>query len=150
MKKDKRYRQGIFKPTCKKKYMGDNDPVYRSSYELKFFRWADTNSNIIAWGSENVIIPYTSPLDNRVHRYFVDNFVVFKDKNGTNQKFLIEIKPSSQVAKPINKKGKHRRTILYEQKTWIINQSKWKAAEEWSNRKGCKFLILTEKELGIR
>jgi len=150
MKKDKRYRQGIFKPIHREKYIGKNDPVYRSSYELKFFRWADTNTNILAWGSENVVIPYTSPLDGRVHRYFVDNFIVFKDKTGTTQKFLIEIKPSKQVAKPENKKGKQRRTMLYEQKTWIINQSKWKAAEEWSNRKGCKFLILTEKELGIR
>jgi hypothetical protein len=150
MKKDKRYRQGIFKPIHREKYIGKNDPVYRSSYELKFFRWADTNTNILAWGSENVVIPYTSPLDGRVHRYFVDNFIVFKDKTGTTQKFLIEIKPSKQVAKPENKKSKQRRTMLYEQKTWIINQSKWKAAEEWSNRKGCKFLILTEKELGIR
>jgi len=150
MRKDKRFRQGIFKPIHSEKFIGAKDPVYRSSYELKFFRWADTNSNILAWGSENIIIPYTSPLDGRVHRYFVDNFVIFKDKNNVKQKFLIEIKPSSQVAKPTNVKNKQRRTILYEQKTWIINQAKWKAAEEWSNRKGYKFLILTEKELGIR
>ncbi len=150
MKKDRRFRQGIFKPIYSEKFVGAKDPVYRSSYELKFFRWADTNSNILAWGSENIIIPYTSPLDGRVHRYFVDNFVIFKDKNNVKQKFLIEIKPSSQVAKPINVKNKQRRTILYEQKTWIINQAKWKAAEEWSKRKGYKFLILTEKELGIR
>ena len=150
MKKDKRFRQGIFKPIHSEKLIGASDPVYRSSYELKFFRWADTNSNILAWGSENIIIPYTSPLDGRVHRYFVDNFVIFKDKNNVKQKFLIEIKPAAQVAKPTNVKNKQRRTILYEQKTWIINQAKWKAAEEWSNRKGYKFLILTEKELGIR
>tara|TARA_R110001592_G_scaffold181319_1_gene424065 strand:- start:2528 stop:2980 length:453 start_codon:yes stop_codon:yes gene_type:complete len=150
MKKDRRFRQGIFKPIYSEKFIGVSDPIYRSSYELKFFRWADTNSNILAWGSENIIIPYTSPLDGRVHRYFVDNFVIFKDKNNVKQKFLIEIKPASQVAKPTNVKNKQRRTILYEQKTWIINQAKWKAAEEWSNRKGYKFLILTEKELGIR
>ena len=150
MKKDKRFRQGIFKPIHSEKFIGTGNPIYRSSYELKFFRWADTNTNILAWGSENIIIPYTSPLDGRVHRYFVDNFIVFKDKNNVKQKFLIEIKPSSQVIKPVNVKNKQRRTILYEQKTWIINQAKWKAAEEWSKRKGYKFLILTEKELGIR
>jgi hypothetical protein len=149
MKKDKRFRQGIFKPKNKNKYIGNDSPTYRSSWELKFFRWADCNENILAWGSENIIIPYTSPLDGKVHRYFVDNFIVFRDRNGNKQKFLIEIKPSKQVAKPTTVKGKHRRTILYEQKTWVVNQAKWKAAEEWSKRKGYKFLIITEKELGI-
>ena len=150
MKRDKRFRQGIFKPNNRNKFIGCEDPVYRSSYELKFFRWADTNPNILAWGSENIIIPYTSPLDGKIHRYFVDNFIIFKDKEGKKQKFLIEIKPSVQVVKPVNIAGKQRRTILYEQKTWIKNQAKWKAAEEWSKRKGYKFIILTEKELGIR
>lgn len=144
------YRQGIFKPIHREKYIGSKDPIYRSSYELKFFRWADGNSNILAWGSENVIIPYTCPLDGRVHRYFVDNFIVFRDRNGNKQKFLIEIKPGKQVVKPETVKGKHRRTMLYEQKTWIKNQAKWKAAREWSDHKGYKFIILTEKELGIR
>lgn len=150
MKKDKRFRQGIFKPIHREKFIGNSDPVYRSSYELKFFRWADNNTNILAWGSENIIIPYTSPLDGKVHRYFVDNFVIFKDSKGNKQKFLIEIKPSTQVAKPVDFKNKQRRTIIYEQRTWIKNQAKWKAAEEWSKKKGYKFLILTEKELGIR
>lgn len=150
MKKDKRFRQGIFKPIHREKFIGSSDPVYRSSYELKFFRWADNNTNILAWGSENIIIPYMSPLDGKIHRYFVDNFVIFRDNKGNKQKFLIEIKPSKQVAKPLHTKGKHRRTIIYEQRTWVTNQAKWKAAEEWSKKKGYKFLILTEKELGIR
>lgn len=150
MKKDKRFRQGIFKPIHREKFIGSSDPVYRSSYELKFFRWADNNTNILAWGSENIIIPYMSPLDGKIHRYFVDSFVIFRDNKGNKQKFLIEIKPSKQVAKPLHTKGKHRRTIIYEQRTWVTNQAKWKAAEEWSKKKGYKFLILTEKELGIR
>jgi hypothetical protein len=150
MKKDKRFRQGIFKPIHREKFIGSSDPVYRSSYELKFFRWADNNTNILAWGSENIIIPYMSPLDGKIHRYFVDNFVIFRDNKGNKQKFLIEIKPSKQVAKPLHTKGKHRRTIIHEQRTWVTNQAKWKAAEEWSKKKGYKFLILTEKELGIR
>ena len=124
MKKDKRYRQGIFKPINSKKYIGKGDPIYRSSWELKFFRWADLNENILVWGSENIIIPYLSPIDNKVHRYFVDNFIVFLDRNKNKKKFLIEIKPSKQVAKPITTKGKRRTTILYEQKTWVVNQAK--------------------------
>jgi hypothetical protein len=149
MKKDKRYRQGVFKPINNIKYIGNGNPVYRSSWELKFFRWADLNENILAWGSENIIIPYLSPLDNKVHRYFVDNFIVFLDRNKNKKKFLIEIKPSKQVEKPCITKGKRKTTILYEQKTWVVNQAKWEAAKKWSGKKGYEFLILTEKELGI-
>ena len=150
MKKNNKFRQGIFKPTNTSKYIGNSDPIYRSGWELKFFRWADLNENIIAWGSENIIIPYISPLDGKVHRYFVDNFIVFKNKEGKKSKFLIEIKPSKQVAKPVSTKGKRRTTILYEQKTWVINQAKWEAAKRWADKKGYEFLILTEKELGIK
>ena len=85
------YKQGVFKPQNSKKYLGSSYPVYRSGWELKFFRWADLNERVLAWGSETIIVPYINPLDNKVHRYFVDNFVIFKDKEGNKQKFLIEI-----------------------------------------------------------
>ena len=104
MKKDKRFRQGIFKPINSKKYIGKGDPTYRSGWELKFFRWADLNENILAWGSENIVIPYLNPLDSKIHRYFVDNFIIFKDKNGNKNKFIIEIKPSKQTKRPVKTK----------------------------------------------
>ena len=144
------FRQGVFRPQNSGKYVGSNFPQYRSSWELKFFRWADLNKNVLAWGSENIIIPYINPLDNKVHRYFVDNYVVFKDSKGEKQKFLIEIKPSKQVEKPISSLRKKQSTVLYEQTTWITNQAKWEAAKKWAEKKGCQFIILTEKELGIR
>ena len=122
------YKQGIFKPANPHKYMGSSDPMYRSGWELKFFRWADLNENIIAWGSENIIIPYISPFDQKVHRYIVDNFIVFKDKEGKKKKFLIEIKPSSQVMKPEFSKRKKQSTIVYEQTTWVTNLANWEAA----------------------
>ena len=144
------FRQGVFRPQNSGKYVGSNFPQYRSSWELKFFRWADLNENVLAWGSENIIVPYINPLDNKVHRYFVDNYVVFKDSKGEKQKFLIEIKPSKQVEKPISSLRKKKSTVLYEQTTWITNQAKWEAAKKWAEKKGCQFIILTEKELGIR
>ncbi len=150
IKKDNRYRQGLFKPNNPKKFIGKSYPVYRSGWELKFFRWADINENILAWGSENVIIPYLNPLDNKVHRYFIDNFIVFKDKNGNKNKFLIEIKPSKQTQRPIKTKYKKQKTLLYEQKTYVTNTAKWKAANEFAKKKGYKFLIITEKELNIK
>ena len=86
IKKNKNFRQGVFKPINSQKYIGKGNPTYRSGWELKFFRWADLNENILAWGSENIIIPYLNPLDGKVHRYFVDNFIMFKDKNGNKNK----------------------------------------------------------------
>ena len=150
MKKDKRFRQGIFNPTNPKKYVGKKNPIYRSGWELKFFRWADLNENILAWGSENIIIPYLNPLDGKVHRYFVDNYIVFKDRDGNKNKFIIEIKPSKQTIRPVKTKYKKQKTILYEQKMYIQNTAKWKAANEWAKKKGCKFLLITEKELNVK
>ena len=146
---NKRYRQGVYKPVNRGKYSGNTDPIYRSSWELKFFRWADKNNNVLFWGSENVVIPYISPLDHKVHRYFVDNFIVFKDNKNNKKKFLIEIKPSSSVEKPITTSRKKKTTIIYEQRTWVVNQAKWDAARKWADKKGYEFLILTEKELNI-
>lgn len=144
------FKQGIYKPRNPNKYIGQGFPTYRSGWELKFFRWADMNENILHWGSENIIVPYISPIDQKVHRYFVDNFIVFKDKDGNKKKFLIEIKPSKQVSKPEVNNRKKKSTMLYEQTMWVTNQAKWEAAKKWAEKKGYQFIILTEKELGIR
>jgi hypothetical protein len=141
------FKQGVFNPKLREKYKGKKLPVYRSGWELKFFRWCDCNPNIIAWNSEGVVIPYKSPLDGRIHRYFVDGLITIKESAGAKT-YLIEIKPSSQVKAPEPKKYKRKTTMLYEQKTWVVNQAKWEAAEKWAKKKGIEFKILTEKELG--
>ena len=148
-RKNSRYRQGVYKPLNREKYSGKQDPIYRSSWELKFFKWADGNKRVVRWGSENIIIPYISPLDNKVHRYFVDNFIVFLNSEGKPRKFLIEIKPSKSVSKPVISERKRKATMIYEQRTWVVNQAKWEAARRWANKKGYEFLILTEKELNV-
>ena len=93
-----KYRQGIFTPVNQDKFIG-NKAIYRSGLELRFMRFCDSNDNVLRWGSENVIIPYISPLDGRVHKYYVDNFVIIKEGE-IIKKYLIEIKPSSQTAPP--------------------------------------------------
>ena len=98
----KPYKQGLYTPINKEKYIGKGTPRYLSSWELKFFRWCDLNTNIIEWGSENIIIPYISPVDKRIHRYMVDNYVKIKEGNKIT-KYLIEIKPKKQTVAP----GKH-------------------------------------------
>ena len=84
-----------------KKYKGDiSDVIYRSSWELKFMRWCDSNPSVLEWGSETVIIPYRSPMDNNIHRYFVDFYIKIQDKDKKILKYLIEIKPEKFTKPP--------------------------------------------------
>jgi len=142
-----KFKQGVFKPKNQAKYIGKEDPVYRSGWELKFFRWCDDNDNVVEWASEAVIIPYVSPLDRKVHRYHTDGVVAIKEGN-IIKKYIIEIKPSAQTVLPV--KGRKRMsTMVYETARFAQNQAKWEAARKWCQKYGYNFLILTEKELGI-
>lgn len=126
------------------KYIGDpNNIIFRSSWELKFMKWCDQNDQIVEWGSEEMFIPYRSPVDGRLHRYFVDFYIKVND-----QKYLIEIKPEKFTREPKIPKRKTKQ-FLNEVITWGVNQAKWKAAEEFCLDRNWKFMILTEKELGI-
>ena len=143
--KRKKYKQGVYKPSTNK-FRGASNPTYRSSWELKFFRWCDGNPNVIEWSSESVAVPYTSPIDSRAHRYFVDNVVKIKEGN-TITKYLIEIKPKKQTKKPTKHGNKKKSTILYENLEYVRNMAKWAAAKKWCNKRGYKFQILTEDHL---
>tara|TARA_R100000231_G_scaffold106612_1_gene78938 strand:- start:2886 stop:3320 length:435 start_codon:yes stop_codon:yes gene_type:complete len=141
--------KGKFRPKNHKKYKGDfREVIYRSSWELKFMQYCDTNKSIVKWSSEEIVIPYRSPVDNRIHRYFPDFYVKYKDVRGNFQEKVIEIKPAKQVKEP---KMQKRRTKKYvsEVFTYATNQAKWQAAEDFCKDRKWKFQILTEKELGI-
>ena len=111
------YKQGVYKPVNREKYKSLRLPVYRSSWELKFFRWCDRNVSVLEWTSESVIVPYISPLDNRVHRYFVDGHIVLREGDKI-AKYLVEIKPYKQTIPPVESKRKKKSTLLYEKITY--------------------------------
>lgn len=144
--KNNKYVQGIFKPAHMQKYKGHDLPRYLSSWELKLFRWCDTNPNVLEWASENVVVPYESPIDKKIHRYIVDATVKLKTATGV-KKFLIEVKPYKQTVQPEQTPGKHKKTLLYEQLTYVQNQAKWAAAKCFAKKYGYEFTVLTEKEL---
>lgn len=148
MKKNSKYRQGIFNPVNKEKYKGTFPIYFRSSYELKFQKWADANPSILSWGSESIVIPYQNPLTGRISRYFVDFNVTMRDKNGEIKKFLIEVKPHSQTLPPVQK-NKKTKSLIYQQAEYVKNQAKWQAAEAFCKAKGSTFVIITEKQLGL-
>lgn len=132
-----------------KKYKGDiSDVIYRSSWELKFMRWCDSNPSVLEWGSETVIIPYRSPVDNNVHRYFVDFYIKIQDKDKKILKYLIEIKPE-KFTKPPPIPQKKTKRFIQEVFNYGINQSKWEAASSFCKDRGWQFLVLTERDLGI-
>jgi hypothetical protein len=135
---------GRFKPSSPEKYIGDHtNIIYRSSWECRVMNWLDKNPDIVSWGSEELSIPYRSPVDGKYHRYFPD-FIV-KTKNKT---MIIEVKPDRETKEP---KPRKRMTKQYIQEvaTYGINQSKWKAAEEYCLDRGWEFKVITEKHLGI-
>jgi len=148
LQRNNNFRQGLFRPKNTKKYVGKTPPVYRSGWELKFFRWCDENENVLEWASESVIIPYINPIDGKAHRYYTDGVIALKELNGIG-KYIIEIKPSSQVLKPVAGRKKQS-TIIYEGRRYIQNMAKWEAAKKWCQQRNYKFLILTEKELGLK
>jgi hypothetical protein len=140
---------GKYSPKYPKKYKGvPTNIFYRSLWELKFMKWCDTNDNILEWGSEEIIVPYRSPLDGRYHRYFVDFYIKVKTKTNTVKKYLIEIKPKKQTMEPTVQKRKTQRYIN-EVKTYVVNQAKWEAAKEWCADRQLEFIILTEDHLNV-
>ena len=135
---------GKFKPKNYKKYKGDPTKIYyRSLWERRFMVYCDNNPNILEWGSEEIIIPYRSPVDKKVHRYFPDFYIKYRNTLGELKREIIEVKPKSQCFPP---KEPKRVTKKYKQKvlTYIINQEKFKDAGEYRDDRKKGFRILTE------
>ena len=142
--------KGKYQPSYPKKYKGDHtNIIYRSLWERKFMVYCDKNENILEWGSEEVVVPYHSPIDNRYHRYFPDFYIKVRESNGKIKKMIIEIKPFKQCVEPKVQKKKTR-GYIYEVMEYAKNQAKWSAAKEWCLDRGYEFKVLTENELGIK
>ena len=143
--------RGKYTPKNPVKYRGDpSNIIYRSLWERKFMLYCDDSKSIMEWGSEEVIIPYISPLDGRVHRYFPDFYIKVKQHNDKIKKYIIEVKPKKQCSPPDPKPSKRTKRWFSEVKTWGVNEAKWKSANSWCLDKGMEFKILTEDDLGIR
>lgn len=148
-KKDKLH-QGRFTPKNPEKYKGNPREIYyRSSWELQLMIILDSEKNVIQWNSEETIVPYISPVDNRPHRYFVDFWVKKRNRDGEVEEVLIEVKPKKFLTKPAERKRKTKQYIQ-EVQAFAVNQAKWKYAEEYARKRGMKFMIMTEDHLRPR
>ena len=143
-------RVGKYKVKNKEKYVADlQECEYRSTWELRYMKYLDNNPSVVEWGSENIVIPYYNPVEKRTRRYFVDFYAKVLTKTGQYKKFIIEIKPQSQCNPPKKPKrvSSNYRNAL---KAYVRNQSKWKAARTWAEKRDWEFIVITEKELGIK
>lgn len=139
-----KYYSGRFFPKHPEKYVGDaNNIIFRSSWELKLMKWLDENPNILKYSSEELIIPYISPVDGERHRYFPDFLIEYIDKKGDIKRAVLEVKPQAQTVPP---KRKTKEAVI----RYAINQSKWAAAEKFAERNNMQFLLITEQHLGIK
>lgn len=140
---------GTFTPRNPSKYMGNPHKItYRSSWEAKVMTYLDNNSAILAWASEELIVPYVSPIDNQIHRYFPDFLIKVQDKAGKMKVLMIEVKPFKQTIEPKIPKRVTKQYIA-EVATYAINQAKWKAAIDYCQDRKWEFQVWHEAHLGI-
>ena len=158
----KKYNQGFYEVKNTDKYIGDLSKVrYLSSWELKFFVYADFNSVIKRWSSEFIVIPYQDQKGGW-HRYYPDIYIEKVNPKDSDilDKFVIEIKPYNEVnPKFVNENGsiepperylkKITPTALesyeYQLKTYQKNLYKWTKAKNWCKSNGMSFHIMDEK-----
>ena len=100
-------------------------------------------------GIRRFCIPYVSPTDNRVHRYFPDYLIKVKEKDDKIKSYVVEVKPKKQTQPP-KKRKRMTKSYLYECQTYAVNQAKWRAASEFWKDNRIEFKIITEDELGIK
>jgi hypothetical protein len=140
--------KGTFLPKNPSKYNGNSkNIIYRSNWELRVMKYFDDHPNVIWWASEELQIPYVSPVDNKTHRYFPDFIVKMRLKNGKVTTYILEVKPLAQTKMPVQKRKTKR--FIQEAATYAVNQEKWRAADLFCREHGWQFKIITEKELGL-
>ena len=129
------------------KYIGDPTKIIcRSLWERRVCKYLDENKNVIRWGSEELVIPYYSPVDRKMHKYYPDFIAEIKDKSGTIKTYVIEVKPKKQT-KPPKKPKRKTKSYLNECMTYAVNEAKWKSANKMCKEEGWEFIILTEDNI---
>lgn len=153
-----RYKQGYYRPINVDKYRGNPDEIiYRSSWEHSFMKNLDTRDNVLAWSSEDIVIPYYSPLDEmmdppvygKIRKYYIDFFFTKINADGTTQDYLVEVKPLAQVPTEVmnitgRKTKKKLMNYIKEAEVHLVNKAKFEAAISYAKERGAKFVIITE------
>lgn len=130
-----------FIPKNPDKYVGDVAKIFaRSSWELRVMQFFDSSSAVLTWKSEETVIPYLSPVDARIHEYWPDFVLTYKDKEGVVKTEIVEVKPRHESDEKYAKSDRSKEAV-------IINEAKWKAAILYCESRGMTFRVLTEKSI---
>ena len=123
------------------KYIGNpNNIVCRSRWETQVCKFFDLSVSVLRWASEEFNLQYISPIDRKVHKYYPDFYVEYKDKSGNLVKEIVEVKPLKESTAEAAK-------TEYDKKALMVNEAKWKAAKAFASANGMQFRVLTELSL---
>ena len=140
--------QGKFRPRNPSKYKGNaGDIIYRSSWEKNFMEWCDKSESVLLWQSEEKRVRYYDPVKKRNRTYYPDFLVKYINKDGRVLTEMVEVKPIRQVKGPNPNPKKRTKSWMNQVNTYITNQCKWKAAEEYCQDQGWTFRLLTEQNI---
>jgi hypothetical protein len=133
--------KGRFIPKHPEKYLGNPERIiFRSSWEVRLFKWLDSTPAVLQWASEEFSIPYLHPFEKRVAQYYPDALVIYKDKFGNLKKEIVEIKPYKETVLTPKASDQDKYALA-------VNQAKWKAAADFAAKQGMSFRVLTERSM---
>jgi hypothetical protein len=135
-----KFAQGLYRLTNPHKYVGKREPRYRSGWEHAFMRFCDTNSRILQWASESIVIPYRHPLTGKMTNYVPDFLITYRNRDNTLQAEVIEIKPKKQSVLESKASARDRAIVA-------VNYAKWDSATKWCRRQGLQFRVITEDDI---
>ena len=140
--------QGRFRPRNPSKYKGNVGEIfYRSSWELNFMKWCDQSDSVLLWQSEEKRVRYYDPVKKKNRTYYPDFLVKYINRDGRVLTEMVEVKPIRQVKGPNPNPKKKTKSWMNQVNTYITNQCKWKAAEEYCQEQGWEFRLLTEQNI---
>ena len=135
-----KYEQGYYVIKNPAKYRGNiNSIIVRSSYEKRMCQFCDLSENVLEWSSEPIAILYTSLVDGKRHKYWIDFWVKTKEKE-----YLVEVKPNVKLQKPKKSRSKSYPKLLHE---YLVNYSKFSAAIQFAKSSNMEFIIADENFL---
>ena len=119
--------------------MGSGKIHLRSSWELAFATFLDTNEHILEWASEPFRIPYKNVMGKNT-TYVPDFIIRYRTKDDVIKTELIEIKPHNQSVIKEGQNSNQRMVVAN-------NMLKWVAARAFCKAQGIKFVVLTEHDI---
>ena len=113
-------------------------------------KWLDLTESVHYWGSEEFYVPYYDPVEKRRRRYYPDFIFRYTDADGLILTEVVEVKPYAQTICPETNPKRKTQAWVRKVETYVTNQAKWDATKKMCAKKGYKFRIITEYDLGFK